>query len=213
MAREAWQSAWRIDAQRLRNRPPACGACHATAPNAARRSRRGLTIHGLEVERGSLVLPPIRSAPATRARMALMAAAETAYWNPAIVTDKDGKATIALVLPEQSTAWRLLAKGITADTLAGEAAETLTVKKDLFGELKLPASFTDGDQVGSGRLDPQRRRREGQIEVDAQNDHRRPNGRGKEDRRGCTPREFGRWRLPWGRETGAGQRRKRSISR
>ena len=53
----------------------------------------------------------------------------------------------AFTLPEQSTAWRLLAKGITADTLAGEAAETLTAKKDLFGELKLPPSFTDGDQA------------------------------------------------------------------
>ena len=78
---------------------------------------------------------------------ALLAAAETAYWNPAIVTDKDGKATITLVLPEQSTAWRLLAKGITADTLAGEAVETLTVQKGLFGELALPASFTDGDRA------------------------------------------------------------------
>ena len=76
----------------------------------------------------------------------MLAAAETAYWNPAIVTDKDGKATVTFTLPEQSTAWRLLAKGITADTLAGEAAETLAVKKDLFGELKLPPSFTDGDQ-------------------------------------------------------------------
>ena len=56
-------------------------------------------------------------------------------------------ATITLALPEQSTAWRLLAKGITTDTLAGEAAETLIAKKDLFGELKLPPSFTDGDQA------------------------------------------------------------------
>ena len=78
---------------------------------------------------------------------AQLAAAEIAYWNPAIVTDKDGKATITLVLPERSAAWRLLAKGITADTLAGEAAETLTVQKPLFGELALPASFTDGDQT------------------------------------------------------------------
>ena len=77
---------------------------------------------------------------------AALTASETAYWNPAIVTDKDGKATVTLVLPEQSTAWRLVAKGITADTLAGEAAEKLAVKKELFGELALPPSFTDGDK-------------------------------------------------------------------
>ena len=78
--------------------------------------------------------------------VALLAAAETAYWNPSIITGKDGQATVTFTLPEQSTAWKLLAKGITADTLAGEAAEPLVVKKDLFGELKLPPSFTDGDQ-------------------------------------------------------------------
>ena len=50
-------------------------------------------------------------------------------------------------MPERSTAWRLLAKGITTDTLAGEAAESLVVKKELFGEFKLPQSFTDGDQA------------------------------------------------------------------
>ena len=73
--------------------------------------------------------------------------AETAYWNPSIITGKDGKATVTFTVPERSTAWRLLAKGITTDTLAGEAAESLVVKKDLFGQLKLPQSFTDGDQA------------------------------------------------------------------
>ena len=50
-------------------------------------------------------------------------------------------------MPERSTAWKLLAKGITAETLAGEATEALAVKKDLFGQLKLPLSFTDGDEA------------------------------------------------------------------
>jgi alpha-2-macroglobulin len=72
---------------------------------------------------------------------------ETGYWNPAIVTDKDGKAAVTITLPERTTAWKLLAKGITAETLAGEAEGELVVKKDLFGELKLPLAFTDGDQV------------------------------------------------------------------
>lgn len=74
-------------------------------------------------------------------------AAETAYWNPSIMTGQDGKATVTFVVPERSTAWRLLAKSITVETLAGEAAEALVVKKDLFGQLKLPESLTDGDQA------------------------------------------------------------------
>ena len=73
--------------------------------------------------------------------------AETAYWNPSIVTGKDGKATVTFTFPERSTAWRLLAKGITTDTLAGQSDESLVVKKALFGELKLPQSFTDGDEA------------------------------------------------------------------
>ncbi len=72
---------------------------------------------------------------------------ETAYWNPAIVTGEDGRATITLTVPQRSTAWQLMAKGMTTDTLAGEATGTLVVKKALFGQLKLPLSFTDGDKA------------------------------------------------------------------
>jgi alpha-2-macroglobulin len=72
---------------------------------------------------------------------------ETGYWNPAIVTGADGKAVVTVKVPEDSSAWTLLAKGITADTLVGEAVEKLVVKKDLFGELKLPLAFTDGDEA------------------------------------------------------------------
>lgn len=72
---------------------------------------------------------------------------ETGYWNPAVVTDKSGKATVTLTVPERSTAWKILAKGITTDTLAGEAEAELVVKKDLFAELKLPLAFTDGDDA------------------------------------------------------------------
>ncbi|MDA7977875.1 MAG: tetratricopeptide repeat protein [Pirellulales bacterium] len=72
---------------------------------------------------------------------------ETGYWSPAIVTDEDGKATITVSLPSRSTAWQLQAKGITADTLAGETTTELTASKELFGELKLPAAFTSGDEA------------------------------------------------------------------
>jgi len=72
---------------------------------------------------------------------------ETGYWNPAVVTGADGKATLTLTVPERSTAWRFVAKGITAETLAGETTSDVVVKKDLFGELKLPMAFTDGDEA------------------------------------------------------------------
>lgn len=72
---------------------------------------------------------------------------ETGYWNPVVATDDKGLAVLIITLPERSTAWNLHAKGITADTLAGEASTELAVKKELFGDLKLPASFTDGDSA------------------------------------------------------------------
>ena len=70
---------------------------------------------------------------------------ETGYWNPAVTTGPDGTATLTLTVPERSTAWKFLAQGLTTETLAGEASDDLVVKKDLFGEIKLPLAFTDGD--------------------------------------------------------------------
>lgn len=72
---------------------------------------------------------------------------ETGYWNPAIVTDAAGKASATIVVPERSTAWKLFAKGVTTETLAGEAESSLVAQQDLFAELKTPLAFTDGDQA------------------------------------------------------------------
>jgi len=72
---------------------------------------------------------------------------ETAYWNPTVVTDKTGKATVVVDVPPRSTAWTLVAKAITTETLAGETTEDMVAKKDLFGQLKLPLAFVDGDQA------------------------------------------------------------------
>ena len=70
-------------------------------------------------------------------------------------------------MPERSTAWKLLAKGITAETLAGEATDDLAVKKDLFGELKLPLAFTDGDEAEIPVTVHNDAVEKGPIEVDA----------------------------------------------
>ncbi len=72
---------------------------------------------------------------------------ETGFWDPAVVTGEEGTARVTFTVPERSTAWTIAAKGISVETLAGETTSELTVKKDLFGELKLPAAFTDGDNA------------------------------------------------------------------
>jgi uncharacterized protein YfaS (alpha-2-macroglobulin family) len=77
----------------------------------------------------------------------LIAHAETAYWDPHVVTDENGTATLTIPMPARSTAWRLRSKGVTNATLTGQASTELITKKDLFGEMKLPLAFTAGDQA------------------------------------------------------------------
>ncbi len=73
--------------------------------------------------------------------------AETAYWNPSVVTDKDGTARITFRAPSALSQYRITARGVTgSDTLAGETTADLAVRKDLFVDLKTPASLTQGDQ-------------------------------------------------------------------
>jgi len=72
---------------------------------------------------------------------------ETAYWNPAVVTGKDGKARVRFRAPTALSQYRFTARGVTgADTLAGQSTADLAVRKDFSVDLKLPASLTQGDK-------------------------------------------------------------------
>jgi len=72
---------------------------------------------------------------------------ETAFWDPAVVTDANGKATVTIRLPQRSTAFRLKVRGIDGGALAGQAQTDLVARKDLFSEVKLPLAFTAGDKA------------------------------------------------------------------
>lgn len=76
-----------------------------------------------------------------------MASAELGYWNPTVLTDENGKATITFRLPERSTAWKLKSRGIDAYALSGQTEVDVIAKKDLFGELRTPLAFVDGDKA------------------------------------------------------------------
>ena len=72
---------------------------------------------------------------------------ETAYWNPAIVTDKDGRATVKFRAPTALSGYRFTARGVTkADTLVGQATADLAIRKDFFVDLKVPSALTQGDK-------------------------------------------------------------------
>jgi len=73
--------------------------------------------------------------------------AETAYWNPGVVTGKDGKARVTFPAPTALSQYRFTARGVTgSDTLAGQTTADLAVRKDFFVDLKAPASLTQGDK-------------------------------------------------------------------
>ncbi len=72
---------------------------------------------------------------------------ETAYWNPSIVTGDDGKAIVRFKAPGAMSEYRFTARGVTgADTLLGQAAAELIVRKDFFVDLKVPAALAQGDK-------------------------------------------------------------------
>ncbi|GAB4145397.1 MAG: hypothetical protein Tsb009_17540 [Planctomycetaceae bacterium] len=76
-----------------------------------------------------------------------MQVAETGYWNPLVVTGKDGKAVVTFRLPLRSTAWKLRAKGIDVDVLTGETETEIIARRELFGDVKTPLAFVEGDKA------------------------------------------------------------------
>jgi uncharacterized protein YfaS (alpha-2-macroglobulin family) len=72
---------------------------------------------------------------------------ETAYWNPSVVTGRDGKARVTFRAPMALSEYRFTARGVTgSDTLAGQATADLAVRKDFFVDLKAPSMLTQGDK-------------------------------------------------------------------
>jgi len=70
---------------------------------------------------------------------------DTAYWNPAVVTDAGGRATVTVELPDNLTTWRMTAKGISADTLVGEARVEIVSTLPLLVRPVAPRFFVVGD--------------------------------------------------------------------
>ena len=72
---------------------------------------------------------------------------DTAYWNPAVVTDAQGRAKVSFVMPDTLTTWRATVRGVTMDTAVGEAVSMARVSKDLLVRLQAPRFLVQGDRV------------------------------------------------------------------
>lgn len=70
---------------------------------------------------------------------------DTAYWNPAIITDTQGMANVSFEWPDNLTTWRATARAITFDTLCGQSQNTVLSQQDMLVRLELPRFMVQGD--------------------------------------------------------------------
>ncbi len=72
---------------------------------------------------------------------------DTAYWNPTLLTADDGTASVTVTLPDSLTTWRMTARGLTADTLVGQASQEIIATRPLLLRPSLPRFLTVGDKL------------------------------------------------------------------
>lgn len=71
----------------------------------------------------------------------------TAYWQPSIVTDASGKATVKVKFPDSLTTWRATARTISRNTDVGNITHETKTNKDVMVRLQAPRFFTERDAV------------------------------------------------------------------
>lgn len=75
-----------------------------------------------------------------------------AYFNPAVEVDKNGKAHVSFVLPDNLTTFRAMAVVHNAEGQFGAGEEDLTVRKDLMARPVLPRFLRTEDTLRAGVL-------------------------------------------------------------
>lgn len=72
---------------------------------------------------------------------------ETLYWNPAVITDASGRASIELSLADSITQWRISTLANSSQGKLGSSVGAMTVFQDFFVDVSFPATLTRGDEV------------------------------------------------------------------
>jgi uncharacterized protein YfaS (alpha-2-macroglobulin family) len=73
--------------------------------------------------------------------------AETAFWIPHLLTDKDGSATLEFTVPDSVTAWSTWVHAVTRDLKGGSVQRTTRSVKDLMVRPYLPRFLREGDKA------------------------------------------------------------------
>ncbi len=71
----------------------------------------------------------------------------TVFWQPDVVTNKDGKATVKVKYPDSTTSWKATARAATSNNQFGIGEGTTRTKMPLLVRLQAPRFFIVGDQV------------------------------------------------------------------
>lgn len=93
--------------------------------------------------------PPIKregppSAPAVPVRSNF---AETAFWQPHLLTGPDGSATIEFTVPDAVTSWNVFVQAVTRDLRSGTLRREVKSARDLLVRPYLPRFLREGDRA------------------------------------------------------------------
>lgn len=72
---------------------------------------------------------------------------ETLLWQPQVITDEAGRASVEVPLADSITAWKMNIDAVSAGGQLGNSAVDLRVFQDFFVDLDLPVALTRGDEI------------------------------------------------------------------
>jgi hypothetical protein len=72
---------------------------------------------------------------------------ETLYWNPEVLTDQNGFASLEIPMADSITTWRLTALASSQDGRLGFTTRGVRVFQDFFVDIDLPVALTQGDEI------------------------------------------------------------------
>ncbi len=75
---------------------------------------------------------------------------QSAYFNPAVMTDDAGKAHVSFKLPESLTTFRVMAVAVTRDDAYGFGEDRVTTSQKLMARPALPRFVRAGDHIDAG---------------------------------------------------------------
>ena len=72
---------------------------------------------------------------------------DTAYWNPSLVTNSEGRGQVTMTLPDSLTTWNIDVRGLTADTKVGQADTQIVATKPLLVRPVTPRFLVGNDHA------------------------------------------------------------------